>query len=241
MRPLLLFLLRSVTHGAPRGKATTGMVSLAQDVNLPDLWSRWTSRQDKGARDALIRHYLPMVEFLAWPLSRHLPSSFHADVMSFGSIGLMDAIDKFRPELGYRFETYGSVRIRGAIADGIRTLAWLPRGAAMRASRIIEKVVPVDFQAARTADGTRLQDSLADRTDDSALDLILLRDDHSEVAQALLSLPERERKVLKDYYYERRQLKEIGLELGVTESRVCQLHRRALRQMEEVLRARRSA
>ncbi|HVF52243.1 MAG TPA: sigma-70 family RNA polymerase sigma factor [Actinomycetota bacterium] len=211
------------------------------DAQKAELWHLWHTEKDTVAREALICHYLPMVEFLATPFARHVPISYRNDLLSFGVIGLMDALDKFRPDLGFRFETYGSCRIRGAMSDGVRQLAWLPRGAANRASRIIEKVVPVDFQAARAADGTRLQDCLTERTEESPFDFLEIADDHSEVVQALSELPERERTVIKKYYYERQQLKEIGLSMGVTESRVCQLHRRALRQLGEVLVQRRSA
>ena len=125
----------------------------------------------------------------------------------------MDAIEKFRPELGHRFEAYGTRRIRGAMSDGMRSVAWLPRGAETRASRVIEKVVPVDFQGASFEGGQPLAESL----------------------------PDRERKVITDYYFGRRLLQEIADELGVTQSRVCQLHRRGLRMLEAVLAERLSA
>lgn len=211
------------------------------EVQLTHAWAQWHGGGDSGARDELVKHYLPLVNFLAGPFYRHVPESYRGDLISFGVLGLIDALDKFDPSMGYRFETYGSCRVRGAMSDGIRALAWLPRGAAQRASRIIEKVVPVDFQAARTADGTRLQDCLADRNETTPLDALELMDDHEDVATVLQLLPERERAVITQYYFGRRQLKEIGADLGVTESRVCQLHRRALRQLEQLLLERRSA
>lgn len=217
------------------------MGTLLSEQELVDLWERWSVRRDAAARERLICHYLPMVDFLAAPFMRHVPASYRSDLVSFGVIGLMDAVDKFEPALGFRFETYGSCRIKGSISDGIRALAWLPRGAARRASRIIEKVIPVDFQAARTPDGSRLQDALSDRTDALPFEELETAADHEEVIQALHALPDRERTVIVEYYYGRRQLKEIGRDLGVTESRVCQLHRRALRQLEQFLLEQRSA
>jgi RNA polymerase sigma factor for flagellar operon FliA len=202
--------------------------------DIVHLWTRWCESHDGEARDALIRHYLPTVESLSARLSRHMPESHRQDIYSFGLIGLMDAMDKFQPELGNRFETYGSRRIRGAMSDGIRTLSWLPRRAGQAVSRVIEKIVPVDFQTAQTAIGTRLEDALPD-PDSTEWDDIELASDHAEVVEALDALPERERFVIVEHYYLHRRLADIGNELGVTDSRVCQLHRRALRMLETIL------
>jgi RNA polymerase sigma factor FliA len=210
-----------------------------RDVDIVQLWARWRESNEGEVRDALIRHYLPTVEFLSARLSRHVPESYRPDLYSFGLIGLMDAVDKFRPELGNRFETYGSRRIRGAMSDGIRSLSWLPRRAGQAASRIIEKIVPVDFQTAETAMGTRLEDALPD-LDSIDGDEIELASDHAEVLEALDALPERERFVIVEHYYGHRKLADIGNEMGVTESRVCQLHRRALRMLETILLERRA-
>ena len=207
---------------------------------IEDLWARW-GEGDVEVRDRLICHYLPLVDFIAGRLRHCVPFSIQGDVHSFGVIGLMDAIDKFRPELGNRFETYGSCRIRGAMSDGMRSLDWLPRGASTRASRVIEKVVPVDFQTARTSVGSRLQDSLCDPGEATPFDDLLLEADHAEVVEAIATLPERERLVILQHYYGEKRLAEIGEVLGVTESRVCQLHRRALRMLEESLTERLSA
>lgn len=205
------------------------------DVDVDQLWADYGADPSSKNREALIRNYLPLVEFLAGRLGRHVHASYRADLYSFGVEGLMDAIDKFRPEMGNRFETYGSCRIRGAMSDGIRKMSWLPRGAENRSSRVIETVVPVDFQAARTTVGARLQDCLSDRTAGTPFDGLLLEADHAEVAAAIRSLPERERNVVFEHYYAEKQLKEIGRDMGVTESRVCQLHRRALRMLEGAL------
>lgn len=201
------------------------------DVDVDQLWAAFAADPSEKNRELLIRNYLPLVEFLAARLGRHVHASYRADLYSFGVEGLMDAIDKFKPEMGNRFETYGSVRIRGAMSDGIRKMSWLPRGAENRSSRVIETVVPVDFQAARTHVGAKLQDCLSDRTAGTPLDDLMLQADHDEVVAAVQLLPDRERNVVVQHYYAQKQLKEIGAEMGVTESRVCQLHRRALRML----------
>jgi RNA polymerase sigma factor for flagellar operon FliA len=213
---------------------------LADEV-VKELWGVWRATADADARASLICHYLPLVDFIARGVARSVPPAVRPDLHGFGVIGLMDAIDKFRPERGNRFETYGSCRVRGAMRDGLRTLNWLPRGAERRASRVIEKIVPVDFQTARNSIGVRLQDCLSERAETSPLDDVLLAADYEEVVEAIEALPERERRVVFEHYYGDRKLAEIGVDMGITESRVCQLHRRALRMMHEVLTERLSA
>ncbi len=200
-----------------------------------ELWATWTATGDTAARDDLVRLYLPLVEYLANQLGRFVPSSYRPDLYGFGVIGLMDAVDKFKPELGYAFRTYGALRIRGAMSDGIRKLNWLPRGAGQRASRIIEKIIPIDFQTATTPIGVRLQDTLHDPNQASTTEGLELTADHEEVVEAIASLPDRERRVIVEYYFDRRKLADIGADLGVTESRACQIHRAALVLLRDIL------
>ena len=111
----------------------------------------------------------------------------------------------------------------------------LPRGARDRPSRVIERIVPVDFQTACTPIGVRLQDCLADSDQPTALEGLVLEADYEELTEAVAALPERERTVIQEYYYKGSYLKTIGDELGVTESRICQIHRAALKMLERSL------
>jgi RNA polymerase sigma factor for flagellar operon FliA len=125
--------------------------------------------------------------------------------------------------------------------DGLRKFDWLPRRAASRPNRAIHKIYCVDLQA-RSATGLSLQESVADPDWSAALEKFDIEADHQEVVKALESeLDDRERMVIFAHYYESRTLADIGRELGITESRVSQLHRQALRQIERNLTERLSA
>lgn len=217
------------------------MQNRLEEDELQASWGSWSSSGDPEARERLVRHYLSLVEFLAAQLRPQVSAYLQPELYSFGVIGLLDALDKFRPELGNRFETYGASRIRGAIRDGVRQSDALPRDARKRASRVIECIVPVDFQTATSPVGVKLQDCLADSSAPTALDGLELAADYEELREAIAALPDRESTVIREYYYKGRFLKAIGDELGLTESRVCQIHRKALAIMERYLVSLRAA
>ena len=202
------------------------------EVDLHATWERWRASNDQSARADLVGHYLPLVRFLARQLRSQVSSYLQPELYSLGLIGLLDALDKFDLGRGYRFETYGVPRIRGAMRDGIRKMESLPRGARERPGCLIHSISPVDFQS---TSATRLQDCLGDSDQPSALDGLELLADHHEVLEAVEALPDRERQVIHRYYFEGSYLKAIGAELGVTESRVCQIHRGALKMLERSL------
>jgi RNA polymerase sigma factor for flagellar operon FliA len=115
----------------------------------------WIDRSTPATRDNLIKRHLPLVEFLARRVSTTLPNTVEVDdLISYGTFGLLDAIEKFDPSREIKFETYASVRIRGAMIDGLRSGDWLPRqvrtsvSAVDRASRALE----VDLRRAPTHD-----------------------------------------------------------------------------------------
>ena len=214
--------------------------------------------------------YSPLVKYVAGRMSSGLPAHVEeADLISYGLLGLIGAIDRFDPSLDIKFETYAIARIRGSIIDELRTLDWVPRSVRSRA-RNIERAIreleaklsraPTDEEiAARLGITTdELDESLIDisRSSIAALDelwstagegdqvslLDMLEDpesirpeealDEPEVREALADaisrLPEREKLVVTLYYYEELTLREIGEVLGVTESRVSQLHTKAV-------------
>ena len=117
------------------------MSIVPEDADLQMQWTRWLNRRNSAARDHLIVHYSPLVKFVAGRVGADLPSSVDpGDLVSSGVFGLIDAIERFDPERGVKFETFAVPRIRGAVYDGLRKLDWVPRSIRSRA-RSVEKAI----------------------------------------------------------------------------------------------------
>jgi RNA polymerase sigma factor for flagellar operon FliA len=242
---------------------------VAEDVN--ELWRTYRRTGDQALRDRLILNYAPIVKYVAGRLGSGLPAHVdEGDLVSYGLLGLISAIERFDPDRDIKFETYAIARIKGSILDELRALDWVPRSVRSRA-RQIERAMselesklgraPSDEELAAKVGVTveELEDSLTDisRSSIAALDELwtisgsggdsvalidTIEDEHGPepqtafaqtelreiVADAITSLPEREKLVITLYYYEDLTLREIGEVLGVTESRVSQLHTKAI-------------
>jgi RNA polymerase sigma factor for flagellar operon FliA len=234
------------------------------------LWQEYRSTKSQEVRDRLILTYAPLVKFVAGRVGASLPSHVdEQDLVSYGLLGLIGAIERFDPDREIKFETFAMARIRGAIIDELRSLDWVPRSVRTRARQIeraiaaLEKELmraPTDAEIAKKLGVTEeeLDDSLLEisRSSVGALDelwspspggdaiaLIDTIEDESgpdpelsleqteikeALAESISELPEREKLVVTLYYYEELTLREIGEVLGVTESRVSQLHTKAI-------------
>ncbi len=240
-----------------------------QENAVHGLWTKFKETGDAKAREGLILHYSPLVKFVAGRMGVGLPRNVEqADLVSYGIFGLIDAIDKFDLERGFKFETYAVNRIKGAILDELRALDWVPRSVRARAREIQRSLAEMEHSLKRTVSDEELaahmnmpvetlQDQLAEI---STLGLVALdellntseRDSASvgdllpdprasdpvaefetdetrrSLADAINRLNERDRLVVTLYYYEGLTLAEIGDVLGVTESRVCQIHTKSV-------------
>jgi len=251
-----------------------------KEVELRDLWRRYKGEGDAAARERLVVAYSPMVKFVAGRLGAGLPSHVDdADLISYGLMGLIGAIERFEPERGIKFETFAMTRIRGAIIDELRSLDWVPRSVRSRAREIESAQAKLEHELQRAPteaelaarlgiDEDELQTSLLEianssvyaldelwTVSDSSGDQVSLLDTISDpraddpqeslasseikdrLTEAIGSLPEREQLVVALYYYENLTLREIGEVLGVTESRVSQLHTKAVMRLKSGLQA----
>lgn len=96
--------------------------------SVEELWADFKSTADHSARDRLILHYSPLVKYVAGRVAAAMPSHVeYSDLVSYGILGLIDAIEKFDPSRAIKFETYGVPRVRGAILDELRSIDWVPR------------------------------------------------------------------------------------------------------------------
>ncbi|MFS8641180.1 MAG: FliA/WhiG family RNA polymerase sigma factor [Symbiobacteriaceae bacterium] len=108
-------------------------------VQHSDLWRRWRQFHDTAARDALVQHYLWLVRYVAGRLMVGLPDHVdQGDLEGHGCFGLLEAVNRYDPDRGVRFETFAIPWIRGACLEGLRAMQWAP--ALRRRVRQLEKV-----------------------------------------------------------------------------------------------------
>src|ERR1700759_2626892 len=106
-------------------------------IELRDLWRRYKATGDTHARERLVAAYSPLVKYVAGRMASGLPAHVEeADLISYGLIGLISAIERFDLGREIKFETYAIPRIRGAIIDELRSLDWVPRSVRARAREI---------------------------------------------------------------------------------------------------------
>lgn len=241
--------------------------------NIDRWWEQWHDTRDPAARERLIVHYSPLVKFVAGRVGAGLPSSVDSgDLVSAGIFGLIDAVERYEPDRGAKFETFAVPRIRGAVLDGLRALDWVPRSVRSRA-RDVEAAfaelegrlgrAPTDVELAAhlhltVGEFQRWLSSISSTTVgplDRALaagieprplhgtgpDSPAVEVEDGEVRRLvrheLRGLPDREKLVLGLYYDEGLTLAEIGSVIGVTESRVSQIHTKAVLHLRSRLAA----
>lgn len=235
------------------------------------LWEEYAKAKSPEVREKIIIEYAPLVKVVAGRLSMYLGYNVeYEDLVSYGIFGLIDAIDKFDFLKDVKFETYASLRIRGAILDQIRKMDWIPRTIRQKQKKIDAVIREIETKYGRSATDEEISAGLgisgeeyldwqsqmkitnvvslnefleqgsevpneAGQGRSSQFDspeAVLERDELKKMlAESLELLTEKERKVIVLYYYEDLTLKEISNILGVSESRISQLHTRALQKM----------
>lgn len=245
------------------------------EAGIVALWTAYGEHRDQGLRDRLVLHYAPLVKYVAGRVGTGLPGHVEvSDLIQSGIFGLVDAIEKFEPERGLKFETYAMQRIRGAILDDLRAQDWVPRSVRSRARDVERALERLEVRLQRTATdvelaqelgltGDELRDlyaqlqmtsvvalddligvgsasatlaeSLPDDRAEDPVAAMVDRDSRRQLAEAVKRLSDRDRIVVTLYYFENLTLAEIGKVLGVTESRVCQLHTRAVLRLRSKL------
>lgn len=256
------------------------MVALEADTRVEELWREYVATRDQELRNQLLVYYSHLVKYVASRLASNLPQNVeHADLVSNGFFGLVDAVDRFDPDRGNKFETYAMQRIRGAILDELRSNDWVPRSVRQKHRTIEKAMAKLEGELGRTpteeelaaeagmtlsalhraftlisnaglvaldevvtsassrSESLALIDTLPDRGDGPAGQYE--RREMKEILAATIdTMGDREKWVLLLYYFERFTLADIGKVLNVTESRVCQIHTKAVMQLRLLVQRR---
>jgi RNA polymerase sigma factor for flagellar operon FliA len=231
-------------------------------------------------RDVAIRQYAPLVKYVVGRLAIGLPAILdYEDILSYGTIGLIEAMDRFDGSKGVKFETYAISRIRGAIIDALRSLDRLPRSVRQKVRKLetINTALVADLGREPTDEEVAEQmgmtveayhqtlvdaswvtvslDGLMERDDDDSSGSSDMPADPGQadftkrlekkqlleaLSGAIKTLPEREFLIVGLYYKDEMTMKEIAQILEISESRVCQLHGRALSRLRARLARERS-
>lgn len=240
-------------------------------IDREKLWETYRKAPTSELREQIIVEYAPLVKLVAGRLSMYLGTNVeYEDLVSYGIFGLIDAIDKFDTEKDVKFETYASLRIRGAILDQIRKMDWIPRTLRQKQKKLEETVRAIEMRTGKNASDEEIAEELGlskeellewqsqlkitnvislneflEQGQEPVMDArgnshfaqpedVVGENELKEVLkQALDVLTEKEKKVILLYYYENLTLKEISKVLEVSESRVSQLHTKALSKMRE--------
>lgn len=132
---------------------------LSED-ELKATWKTFLSKRDNEHLEMLVRHYLPIVRYTSERFSGRLPKSVSVDeLMSAGLLGLLDAVKKFDPTRGVKFESYCLQRIRGSILDELRNMDWLPRLLRQKLNHLDDAIAQLkkDFGRMPTDDEIRVR------------------------------------------------------------------------------------
>ena len=233
-------------------------------------------------RDAAIQQYAPLVKYVVGRLAIGLPAILdYEDILSYGTIGLIEALDRYDGSKGVKFETYAISRIRGAIIDALRSLDRLPRSVRQKAKKLEQIHLsftaendrePTDEEVAAAMGQTLEQynqtlidcswvtvslDGLLDRdnNDDGSAPTELPADPNEEdftqrlekrqlidaLTASVKKLTERQWLMVPLYHRDEMTMKDIAEILEISESRVCQLHGRALSRLRARLARERTA
>lgn len=248
------------------------------ETDMEALWARYLATRSDDERNALAEHYLPLVRPLAAKLKARLPANVELeDLVSYGTLGLLDAITRYEPKRGFKFETFCQARVRGAMLDELRNQDWVPRlvrsrGATLKSKReelsqklgreptvaelakgLGKKVREVEQLEQEVRPVERISLSKKFFETDSFKDvttLSMLTDRHAEdpagreVGKDILrliskNLNRESRLVVILYYFEGLTMKEIGRQLGLSESRISQMHSQIMNELRRRLESRR--
>ncbi len=245
---------------------------------MVDLWRAYHETPNANLRQQLIEQYAPLARYVVDRLNYQPASGVsYDDLLGQAIIGLIEAIDRYDPARGVKFNTYAYYRIRGSVMDMLRNMDWMPRSLRVRSNEVLQVMTHLSHALGRTptdeeianamgismkeydevaqevggqsivsldetwnggsADGSlTMLDTLADEQMVSPVHFVEEQDQRRLLTEAIANLPDTEKMVIALYYQDGLTLKEIGKVLSVTESRVCQIHARAVLRLRAAMK-----
>ncbi len=231
------------------------------------LWEKYKNSKNesekKSAKEEIILNYVELVKIIAGRLYNYYASNIeYEDLVSYGVIGLIDAIEKFDYTKEIKFETYSSIRIRGSIIDQIRLLDWVPRSIRQKSKLFKDTYSKMESELGRSPSveelGERLQKTpeevnkiisemgtfnmvsleeeindtvkvqIKDEKNHTPEEALVKKDTIERLKKGIEKLNHKEQLVIELYYNKELTYKEIGAVLDVSESRISQIHSKAI-------------
>lgn len=237
-------------------------------MTTQELWMKYSKRKTAAVKKELVLSYMNLVKFAARAINLPARCVFNTDdLMSIGIIGLVEAIERFDPTRGVKFETFASQRIRGVMLDEIRKVDWLPRSVRDKYKKASKSLSRMDMNSINgekyarainmsisefeqikgylaNAEAVSLTRSIGE---DMTLEDVIGGDSEvveqfedeelkAQLIKSLKQLPDRDRMIITLYYYEELTFKEIGKTLGISESRVSQIHSEVISRLKDQFR-----
>lgn len=232
-----------------------------------ELWDKYITHKSPELKEQLIVKYIVLVQKIANKISAYLPLHIQKDdLYSYGIFGLIEAVDRYDPELGIPFPAYATRRIKGAVIDGIRKEDWIPVSVRKKAKLIEEAYHKVEAKTGRNAtdfeiaaeldipttelskwlnsisfitmisleepldnnEGNQIKDLIPDHCSPNPAKISEDNDTKRLLAKAVKELPEKEKLVISFFYYHDLANKEIAHVMELSESRISQLHAKAI-------------
>lgn len=237
-------------------------------IPVDELWESYKLHGNEDAKNELIVHYVSLVKIIAGRLFVDYNHNVeYDDIVSYGIIGLIDAIEKYDMSKANKFETYANFRIKGAVVDQLRSLDWIPRSLRQkfrdyeRALSEVQRLKGGDYTDADIAEVMGLsEDKLLSLTGElstfsivsleekfenkSEFDIIAENSEYQPekalmekttkklLAESIDKLGERERIIISLYYYDNLTYREISEIIGISESRISQIHTKAITKLK---------
>lgn len=237
------------------------------EATARQLWKNFGQGKSADVKRQLVAHYLDLVRYVVSKSGLHVQARNQVleaeDLVQYGVLGLVHAIDRFSPTMGVKFETYAIPRIRGAILDEVRKLDWVPRSVRANHRKRERAADEIARETGREAVDEEIADKLAMSLDEyqkfirdsggptmsentgvienlveqapDPFEKLTDAETKAFLVDAVGALPARERAVIALYYYEGLKFGEIGKILRVSESRVSQIHTDVLKALRSKL------